>query len=148
MSAQTNIYQTSFYVSIANLPGNVLAAWATERFGRKFTLVGSCFASGLAVFCIWFVGSPAGVTLFACLFAAVSVGAWNALDVVAVELFPTPMRTTAFGVQAAAGRLGAVVGNALFGQVSLLSFSVLQHRPTLNSSVFVTSLAATGLRYR
>ena len=49
-------------------------------------------------------------------FTLVSVGAWNALNICTTELYDTQVRSTAFGVMAAVGRMGAILGNVLFGE--------------------------------
>jgi hypothetical protein len=56
----------------------------------------------------WIVGS-------ACAFQACTVAAWNAVDVISSELFPTQVRATGMGLCAASGRLGAMLAQAVNG---------------------------------
>ena len=63
------------------------------------TLITSLVLSGCAVFSVLGISNTDGVVAFSCVFAGVSVSAWNALDVWIVELFPTHVRSTAFGIQ-------------------------------------------------
>lgn len=114
----SDVYLVSIYVGLANLPGNAFSYLLVDRVGRKWTLVLSLILSGAAVFIVLAITSTDGVVAFSCVFAAVSVSAWNALDVLVVELFPTKVRTTAFGIQAAIGRLGSIASSLVFGEFS------------------------------
>jgi hypothetical protein len=57
------------------------------------------------------------VGLSASLFNAFSVVGWNSLDCLSVECFPTSVRTSAMGVLAATGRLGAVAAQFVNGSL-------------------------------
>jgi hypothetical protein len=50
-----------------------------------------------------------------CLFNFVSVSAWNALDCISAETFPTAQRASAMAVLAAVGRLGSTVAQFVNG---------------------------------
>lgn len=118
VSDDTNPYFVSFLVALSNLPGNLFSSWAVERLGRRMLLVLCLAVSGGCVFSIFGVHSSLGTVVFSCVFSGVSVGGWNALDVLSVELYHTDKRSTAFGFLAAIGRIGAILGNTLFGQMS------------------------------
>jgi MFS family permease len=53
----------------------------------------------------------------ACLFNALSVGGWNALDLLSAESCPTRARATALGILGAVGRVGAFAGTSAMGLV-------------------------------
>ena len=55
--------------------------------------------------------------LCACLFNALSVSGWNALDLLSAESFPTRARATALGILGAVGRVGAFAGTSAMGLV-------------------------------
>jgi MFS family permease len=88
--------------------------------GRARLLTGSLLAAALSLVAfaaaatggggtpsrLWIVGS-------ACAFQACSVAAWNAVDVISSELFPTQVRATGMGLCAASGRLGAMLAQAV-----------------------------------
>eukprot|EP00045_Choanoeca_perplexa_P010210 m.102744 g.102744 ORF g.102744 m.102744 type:complete len:570 (-) comp15194_c0_seq1:68-1777(-) len=113
-----SVYKVSFFVACANLPGNIFAYWSLDRLGRRLTLILSMIASAASVFSILEINSSAGTTIFSCVFAAVSVAGWNALSILSAELFPTSRRGAAFGLMTALGRVGAILGNTAFGQMS------------------------------
>lgn len=52
----------------------------------------SLLVSSLSVFLIYVVQTKAQSLVLSCAFSGVSVIAWNALDVVATELYPTKLR--------------------------------------------------------
>jgi MFS family permease len=80
--------------SIAFLPaGNIASIFMVDRLGRRLTacicLAGACVAA------LGFAAAPADPVwsvVAACVFNAISVGGWNALDLLSAELFPTEVR--------------------------------------------------------
>eukprot|EP00042_Codosiga_hollandica_P040885 m.357899 g.357899 ORF g.357899 m.357899 type:complete len:556 (+) comp55978_c1_seq1:140-1807(+) len=118
VSEDSDIYFISLLSAIANLPGNIISAWSVEAIGRARTLVISMIVSAICVFFIFFVKTTAGVTAFSCVFAAVSVGGWNALNLLSTEPFPTKQRGSAYGLLSALGRVAAILGITIFGEFS------------------------------
>ena len=76
-----------------------------------------------------------------CLFSGLTVGGWNALDIVSTELFPTAVRSSAFGLLTAIARIGAILGIL----VTSLSFVIFFSHCSL--SVLFLSLALTLSRF-
>ncbi|KAH9489157.1 Synaptic vesicle glycoprotein 2C [Bulinus truncatus] len=113
--AGNDVYLESFLTSISNLPGNILSIFLVERLGRKPLLASSMVLSGLSVFLLWFVKERWQSLLMSCLFGAISVIGFNMLDVILTELYPTDVRSTSFGIHTAALRIGAILGNIIFG---------------------------------
>ncbi|KAK3780376.1 hypothetical protein RRG08_061997 [Elysia crispata] len=116
-SPSNEVYIESFLTSISNLPGNILSIFIVERVGRKPILASSMVLSGLSVFLLAFVQERWQNVLISCLFGAISVCGFNMLDVLQTELFPTHVRSTAFGMQTGIARIGAILGNVIFGQL-------------------------------
>lgn len=52
----------------------------------------SLLVSSLSVFLIYLVKTKVHTLLLSCVFSGVSVIAWNALDVLGTELYPTQLR--------------------------------------------------------
>ncbi len=71
--------------------------------------------SGLAAFLIYVVTSSTSNLILSAVFGAVSTMGFNALDCLGAELFPTAVRSTAMSITLAAARLGAILGNIIFG---------------------------------
>lgn len=139
----SDIYEVSIWVGLANLPGNVFSYLMVDRIGRKWTLITSLVLSGCAVFSVLGISNTDGVVAFSCVFAGVSVSAWNALDVWIVELFPTHVRSTAFGIQAACGRMGSIASSLIFGLFTDTNPEI----PMLTTGItlVISSLCAIGL---
>jgi len=113
--AVLNVYMAAFLSALTNLPGNILSVYTVKSLGRTLTLSTSIAASCLATLLVPFASTSLAVTLVLSTFTLVSVGAWNALNISTTELFDTSVRSTAFGVMAAVGRAGAILGNVFFG---------------------------------
>lgn len=113
-----DIYQMSFFVALSNLPGNIFATWAVEKLGRRKTMAVSMALSGICVFMIPRLHKTSETVAFSCIFSAVSVAGWNTLDILSTEMFTTALRGCAFGLLAAMGRIGAIMSNLVFGEVS------------------------------
>jgi MFS family permease len=123
----SNVYAATFIYACANLPGNIVSIVYMDMIGRQRILQ---YGMGLAAVSVTGFAvdtkDAAIVVLCAALFNAFSVAGWNALDCMTAEEFPTQCRTTAMGVIAAAGRLGAVsaqfVNGSLQSNIPLLLF--------------------------
>ncbi|CAM9796863.1 synaptic vesicle glycoprotein 2C-like [Lethenteron reissneri] len=108
------VYFVSFLGSLAVLPGNIVSALLMDRLGRLKMIGNSMILSGVSCSFLWAGSSEATMIGLLCLFNGLSISAWNALNVITVELFPTNKRTTAFGFLNAMSRLAAVFGNVIF----------------------------------
>ncbi|XP_051917436.1 synaptic vesicle glycoprotein 2C isoform X2 [Hippocampus zosterae] len=138
---KTVVYEESFLIAAANLPGNIFTILVVDNIGAKPLLSVSLLVSSLSVFLIYVVQSKSQSLLLSCLFSGVSVIAWNALDVVGTELFPTQLRSSALGVFTGAGRVGAIMGNVVFGNMLDSGCAV----PILLVSVMLMSAGVSAL---
>ena len=86
-----------------------------DKLGRKFFLCFSMLLSGCSAFLIYLVNSSTMNLVLSCIFGAVSTMGFNSLDCLGIELFPTSLRSTAMAITLAAARLGAILGNLVFG---------------------------------
>uniref|UniRef100_I3K4V2 Synaptic vesicle glycoprotein 2 n=1 Tax=Oreochromis niloticus TaxID=8128 RepID=I3K4V2_ORENI len=86
------VYRDGFIIAAANLPGNIFTILVMDSTGGKALLSGSLLLSSLSVFFIYVVQTKAQSLILSCVFSGVSVIAWNALDVVGTELYPTKLR--------------------------------------------------------
>ncbi|XP_059404973.1 synaptic vesicle glycoprotein 2C-like [Carassius carassius] len=71
----------------------------------------------MSVFIIYVVKTKAQSVIMSCVLSGVYVISWNALDVLGTELYPTQLRSSALGVFTGAGRVAAIMGNVVFGQL-------------------------------
>lgn len=77
-------------VLLPHSAGNIASVYMVDGLGRRLTaclcLAGACIAA------LCFAVAPADPVwsvVAACVFNAISVGGWNALDLLSAELFPT-----------------------------------------------------------
>lgn len=113
-----NAYAASFIFAIANLPGNLISLYFIDTFGRRWLLsVGMCLAGLSTIGFALDTKDEAVVVLFASLFNAFSVIGWNSLDCLSAEGFPTVARSSAMGLLAASGRIGAIAGQFVNGSL-------------------------------
>ncbi|XP_014669031.1 PREDICTED: synaptic vesicle glycoprotein 2C-like [Priapulus caudatus] len=111
------LYINSLLVAASNFPGSVISVLFIDTLGRRWMLAGSMVTSSVLVFFIWFIKNKLENLILSCLFACVSVLAWNAIAVLGPEMFPTRVRATAYGFCLVFARVGAVLGNYVFGQL-------------------------------
>ena len=110
-----NVYLQSLYFALANLPGNVAAAFAVDRVGRKTLLFGSMACAALSLGLAAEGASDTEnvrqmqVVLAACSFHAFLVSGWCALSVMTSELFPTAIRGTGMGACSGVGRMAGIL---------------------------------------
>jgi VNT family MFS transporter (synaptic vesicle glycoprotein 2) len=118
-----NVYFNSLLFAFSNLPGNVLSGVLMDRSGRSVMLIGSVLSAAMSLvsFAV-FAGkaenssiSATGIVMSACCFQAFTIAAWNTIDCMTSELFPTTVRSTGMGVCAASGRIGAMIAQFVNG---------------------------------
>nr|XP_020667832.1 synaptic vesicle glycoprotein 2B [Pogona vitticeps] len=108
------IYLVSFLGSLSVLPGNIISALLMDKIGRIKMIGGSMLISAVCCFFLFFGNSESAMIGWQCLFCGTSIAAWNALDVITVELYPTHKRATAFGILNGICKIGAILGNSIF----------------------------------
>ena len=95
----------------------------------------SFILSGISVFGIPFIKSSTQGVILTTIFGAINVVTFNSFGCIGTELYPTKLRSTSLGVQFIAGRLGAILGNIIFGlavDVSVLrKYIILTKKPIL-----------------
>lgn len=114
----SNVYADAFIFALANLPGNLISIYYVETYGRKRLLTWGMSLAAVAALCFAIdTKQTKMVVFFAALYNAFSTVGWNSLDCLSVESFPTNVRTSAMGVLAAAGRLGAILAQFINGSM-------------------------------
>ncbi|XP_061763891.1 synaptic vesicle glycoprotein 2C-like [Nerophis ophidion] len=86
------VYFVNFLGTLAVLPGNIVSALLMDKIGRLSMLGGSMVLSGISCFFLWFGTSESMMIFMLCLYNGLSISAWNSLDVVTTELYPTDRR--------------------------------------------------------
>ena len=96
-------------ITLAQLPGYLVAAWLVEKWGRNKTL--AVFLTGSAVSAVLFgmAGLEWQVIGAGMLLSFFNLGAWGALYAVTPELYPTELRATGSGWAAGVGRIASII---------------------------------------
>ncbi|KAL4617534.1 synaptic vesicle glycoprotein 2C-like isoform X1 [Arapaima gigas] len=136
------VYFVNFLGTLAVLPGNIVSALLMDKIGRLTMLGGSMILSGISCFLLCFGTSESMMIGMLCLYNGLSISAWNSLDVVTVELYPTDRRGTGFGFCNAMCKLAAVLGNMIFGSLVGITKAI----PILLASSVLVCGGLVGLR--
>ncbi|KAL2098594.1 hypothetical protein ACEWY4_005074 [Coilia grayii] len=139
---KTAVYMEGFLTALANLPGNIFTILLMDRIGGRALLSSSLLLSSVSVFFIWEVTTKTQSLIMCCVFSGVSVISWNALDVIGTELYPTQLRSSALGFFTGVGRVGAIMGNVVFGQLVDTNCAV----PILCVSILLLTSGVVALR--
>lgn len=95
-------------ITLAQIPGYLLAATLVERIGRRRVLVGFLAISALSAYLLARAQSPGEILLYGSLLSFFNLGAWGAIYAYTPELFPTSLRGSGAGLAAAWGRVGSI----------------------------------------
>ncbi|XP_028661529.2 synaptic vesicle glycoprotein 2Ca [Erpetoichthys calabaricus] len=136
------VYFVNFLGTLAVLPGNIVSALLMDKIGRLTMLGGSMVLSGISCFFLWFGTSESMMIGMLCLYNGLTISAWNSLDVITVELYPTDRRATGFGFLNALCKLAAVLGNLIFGSLVGIAKAI----PILLASTVLVCGGLVGLR--
>jgi MFS transporter, putative metabolite:H+ symporter len=110
-----NVYVLLALVALAQFPGYAASLWLVEAWGRKPTLAAFLALGGVSAL-IFALTRSTGVYVAALFFVGFfNLGAWGAVYPYTSELFPTRLRSTAFGMVEGVGKAAAIAGPYLFG---------------------------------
>jgi MFS transporter, putative metabolite:H+ symporter len=103
--------------ALSQFPGYAAAIWLVERIGRKPTLAAFLFLGGVSAYA-FSAADTRGVYITALFFVGFfNLGAWGAVYPYTAELFPTRLRSSAFGVMEGVGKAAAIAGPYIFGHL-------------------------------
>lgn len=114
-SLSGDLYMNMFLINVVETPVMVLTAFLVNWFGRKkvcFTFYILAGVSGIGVGVIQHFALPVNGTLtnVIALLSKLSVASgWQAMIVYTTEIYPTVVRTIAYGVHSTAARVGGMV---------------------------------------
>ncbi len=110
-----NVYLLLALSALSQFPGYVAALWLVERIGRKLTLASFLCLGGASAYA-FAVAESAPVYVASLFFVGFfNLGAWGAVYPFTAELFPTRLRSTAFGIAEGVGKGAAIGAPYLFG---------------------------------
>jgi MFS transporter, putative metabolite:H+ symporter len=110
-----NAYALLALVALAQFPGYAASLWLVEAWGRKPTLVTFLALGGMSALTFALAQSTAVYVAALFFVGFFNLGAWGAVYPYTSELFPTRLRSTAFGMVEGVGKAAAIAGPYLFG---------------------------------
>jgi putative MFS transporter len=107
------VYQNTFILALAQLPGYFSAAWLVERIGRPRTLGLYLLYSAVATFVFSVVTGATDILAASVMMSFFTLGAWGVLYAYTPELYPTSARGTGMGWAGGVARIAGVVAPVL-----------------------------------
>ena len=112
-----DVYLLLTLSALSQFPGYAAAIWLVDRIGRKPTLATFLLLGGLSAYA-FAAADTAAVYVVALFFVGFfNLGAWGAVYPYTSELFPTRVRSSAFGMLEGVGKAAAIAGPYIFGHL-------------------------------
>ncbi|KAJ2947213.1 hypothetical protein O0L34_g16922 [Tuta absoluta] len=109
------VYVHTLIVALSCLPTALSVGLTINKIGKKVMLVLMLTTSGAAALGLNWVTSSLQNLVLSCIFEAIVSCTEAVLFCVICEIFPTKVAATAMSVTVMCGRIGAIVGNVIFG---------------------------------
>src|SRR6266487_3512372 len=139
-SFHIDVYLLLTLSALSQFPGYAAAIWLVERIGRKPTLAAFLVLGGVSAYA-FAAADTQGVYITALFFVGFfNLGAWGAVYPYTAELFPTRLRSSAFGLMEGVGKAAAIAGPYIFGHLKDATGST-----TWSISFVAIVMAAGGL---
>jgi putative MFS transporter len=133
-----DVYLLLTLSAISQFPGYFTSIWLVERIGRKPTLAAFLFLGGVSAYAFAIADSAPALAAALFFVGFFNLGAWGAVYPYTAELFPTRLRSSAFGMVEGVGKGAAIGGPYLFG--ALIDWT----GSTVWSLTFVALVMAAG----
>nr|XP_023030292.1 synaptic vesicle glycoprotein 2B-like [Leptinotarsa decemlineata] len=114
-SIDFRVFLDTFIIGLSCIPTSVSLSYFMKKVGKISVLVFCLMTSGLATLSLIWVRSTWQTLVLSCFFEALTSILESVLFCVVVDLFPTNLRAIALAITAMSGRLGAILGNIIFG---------------------------------
>jgi len=139
-------YSYSAVQSIGAALGPFLIGASMDKFGRKIGLVITCVLGGISIWLFGNVGSYLAVFVIMAAVGLFQLGAPTCLHVVAGEIYPTRIRSTAIGSALTFGRIGSIIAPILGGLLQMAGLTTRQFFLVFSVPCFVCAFLV--LMYR
>ncbi|KAH9653492.1 Organic cation/carnitine transporter 7 [Citrus sinensis] len=142
-SKDNSLYVDVFIASLAELPGLILSAIIVDKIGRKLSMVLMFVSACIFLLPLVFHQSAVVTTLLLFGVRMCVTGTITVATIYAPEIYPTPARTTGFGVASSLGKVGGMVCPLV--AVGLVTSCHLRLAVILFEVVFVLAIASSLL---
>ena len=137
-------FEYTLIITLAQLPGYLVAAYLVEKWGRNKTLAVFLTGSALSAIAFGMAELEWQVIGAGMLLSFFNLGAWGALYAVTPELYPTELRATGSGWAAGIGRIASIIAPLLVPILTGVGGSVLLFS-VFAAFFLVAAAAALGL---
>ncbi|MEO1785035.1 MFS transporter [Thermodesulfobium sp. 4217-1] len=128
----TKSFGYSILIYLAQIPGYYSAAFISEKFDRKWTIVLYMLLGGVSAYCLSISRSDNLIVLFGFCLSFFMNGTYAGIYTYTPELYPTSFRTTGMGVASSIGRIGGLLAPIIIGfTYSKIGFSGVFNITTL-----------------
>lgn len=131
------ILSTLIY-AFGNLPGNIISVFLMDKVDRNRMLSISLILSCLSIFLFAIEikdHNAVEIVFISFLFNSFTTAAWNTIDILSTEAFPTSIRATATGFLISMGRFGSISAQWING------YLIQANESSVALSLFITSFA-------
>jgi MFS transporter, putative metabolite:H+ symporter len=112
-----NVYLLLTLSALSQFPGYAAAIWLVEKVGRKPTLATFLLLGGLSAYAFAVADTEAVYVTSLFFVGFFNLGAWGAVYPYTAEMFPTRLRSSAFGLMEGVGKAAAIAGPYIFGNL-------------------------------
>ncbi|MBE3595587.1 MAG: MFS transporter [Hydrogenibacillus sp.] len=116
-------FEYVLWMTLAQLPGYLSAAWLIERIGRRPVLALYLLGTAIGAYGFGHATSLWTLLTFGAALNFFNLGAWGALYAYTPEIYPTAVRARGAGAAAAIGRIGAILAPYAVGWLLGRGFS-------------------------
>ncbi|CAH0389528.1 unnamed protein product, partial [Bemisia tabaci] len=111
----SSVFSHTLIIGLACIPTSLWLPLCVHKLGAKFFLVFCMLVSGGVTVGLYFVQTSNQNLLLSCIFEALTSLGISVVYCIMVDLFPTNLRVMAAALSATIGRVGALLGNLVFG---------------------------------
>ncbi|XP_043289371.1 synaptic vesicle glycoprotein 2B-like isoform X2 [Venturia canescens] len=111
----TQVYVYTLILASSCIPVAVIFTVCASRLGFRFYLVFNSFGCCAVTIGLIFVTTSTQNLILSCIYEALMSVCVTVIFCISVELFPTNLRVTGSALASFCGRIGALVGNTMFG---------------------------------
>ncbi|XP_014284287.1 synaptic vesicle glycoprotein 2B [Halyomorpha halys] len=140
---ENQVYLNTIIVGVACIPTSLWLPTCVNKLGTKFFIVFCVFCASCLSLGMNFVTTSTQNLVLSCLFESLTSLGVVTLYCILVEIFPTNVRVMATSLTIASGRVGALLGNLVFGY--LIDFECIVPILLCSGVLFATGIACIFL---
>ncbi len=110
-------FEFLLYMTLAQLPGYLTAAYLVDKIGRKATMGSLLAVCALSAYMFGNAQSATEIVAWGCIMSFCNLGAWGITHAYSAEQYPTHARATGVGWAAACGRTGGIIAPIVVGSM-------------------------------